>query len=256
MRVQLASPAPMPCTLLTPVASAMPACQAGLSSLFLPMHSIRMQAPMPRTPSTPSSTLRGVEGLCRPASCPRLPSRQSCQPVFGSWPAFDQLLASRPRFSKPQPTPSLPSLPPHSLFRSLPASPSSGSAQWLQPVPETLARRRRQAGHDAWQGSHCDLPGPASALSRQPCAVWSVRLAVQPGQSRREGVAARFSPCRWHSARHRQPGVSLGRGKDRRGGPEGRAGFTGSMSPVCREAPPCDLRRKRLLLSHASLFAL
>ena len=84
MRVQLASPAPMPCTLLTPVASAMPVCQAGLSPLILPMHSIRMQAPMPRTPSTPSSTLRGVEGLCRPASCPCLPSRQSCQPVVGS----------------------------------------------------------------------------------------------------------------------------------------------------------------------------
>ena len=37
----------MPCTLLTPVASAMPVCQAGLSPLFLPMNSIRMLAPMP-----------------------------------------------------------------------------------------------------------------------------------------------------------------------------------------------------------------
>ncbi len=186
---------------------------------------------MPARHYTLSHAIEGVEGLYRPASFP--PSASA--PAL---PDFGQLVVSRPESSKPQPGPSWPSLSSHASFRTLPASVLPRGVRALQPEPEVLARRRRQAGQGPLAGPSLrpvqDSPQPCPA-SRAPCGqfVWSFRMLVQPSQSRREGVDARLLPCRQHSAQHRQPGVTRGRAKGVTGHKRARRDSTESMSPVC-----------------------
>jgi hypothetical protein len=195
---------------------------------------------MPARRHTLSYAIEGVEGLYRPAPFPPF---CPCVSLARFWSACGQpswiikasagavlaipvspCLVQDPAGSSPA---AGCTCPPARARRTCPMQETSGAG----PPDRVL-----------WLGPRCGLCRPRFSLvlpdvrrvaSSPGQFVWSVRLLVQPSQSRREGADARLSPCRQHSAQHCQPGVTRGRAKGVTGHKRARRDSTESMSPVC-----------------------